>query len=101
APPLLCGEFRLGWGGCWSAGEAQVAEVMLSQSRVLLLAEHGKEIGGWWDGGGLGQLSGEERWNAVSWLQGFAASSEVGWQRGPVRFWWKPALPMPVWWLLS
>jgi hypothetical protein len=46
------------------------------------LAEHGKEVGGWWDGGGLGQLSGEERWNAVSWLQGSAASSEVGWQRG-------------------
>ncbi|EEC81850.1 hypothetical protein OsI_25618 [Oryza sativa Indica Group] len=46
------------------------------------LAEHGKEAGGWRDGGGLGQLSGEERWDAASWQQGSAASSEVGQRRG-------------------
>jgi hypothetical protein len=46
------------------------------------LVELGEEAGGWRDGGGLGQLSGEERWDAASWRQGSAASSEVNRQRG-------------------
>uniref|UniRef100_A0A0E0KNC3 Uncharacterized protein n=1 Tax=Oryza punctata TaxID=4537 RepID=A0A0E0KNC3_ORYPU len=54
------------------------------------LAERGEEVGGWRDGGGLGQLSGEEWWDVASWRQGSAACSKVARQRGAGAVWWRP-----------
>ncbi|BAF22407.1 Os07g0654300, partial [Oryza sativa Japonica Group] len=101
APPLLCGEFRLGWGGCWSAGEAQVAEVMLSSP--------GFSFGRTWQGGR--RVVGR-RWPRPALRGGAVECSELaagfGGKFGSrlaegrrCGFGGSHALPMPVWWLLS